>query len=121
MKLTKERRILIEALITLQLINYMVGTIILKNFFLVKYLRDVIVVVLLFEIVREKKKKMQFGTITLCLLVFAFCGIFGVIQGETFQVVLLVARRYAIPLAVLFIAAHIDFNGEEQKLFKYIF
>ena len=43
------------------------------------------------------------------------------IQGETFQVVLLVARRYAIPLAVLFIAAHIDFNGEEQKLFKYIF
>lgn len=121
MKLTKERRILIEALITLQLINYMVGTIILKNFFLVKYLRDVIVVVLLFEIVREKKKKMQFGTITLCLLVFAFCGIFGVIQGETFQVVLWVARRYAIPLAVLFIAAHIDFNGEEQKLFKYIF
>ncbi len=45
MKLTKERKILLEALITLQLINYMVGTIILKDFFLVKYLRDAIVVV----------------------------------------------------------------------------
>lgn len=33
MKLTKERKILLEALITLQLINYMVGTIILKDFF----------------------------------------------------------------------------------------
>ena len=56
MKLTKQRKILLEALITLQLINYMVGTIILKDFFLVKYLRDAIVVVLLFEIAREEKK-----------------------------------------------------------------
>lgn len=57
MKLTKERKILLEALITLQLINYMVGTIILKDFFLVKYLRDAIVVVLLFEIARDRRKK----------------------------------------------------------------
>ncbi len=76
MKLTKERKILLEALITLQLINYMVGTIILKDFFLVKYLRDAIVVVLLFEIARDRRKKMQFGTITICFLVFVFCETF---------------------------------------------
>ena len=80
MKLTKERKILLEALITLQLINYMVGTIILKDFFLVKYLRDAIVVVLLFEIARDRRKKMQFGTITTCFLVFVFCELFGMIQ-----------------------------------------
>lgn len=121
MKLTKERKILIEALITLQLINYMIGTIILKDFFLVKYLRDVIVVVLLFEIAREKRKNMQFETITICFLVFVFCELFGMIQGESFRTVLLVARRYAIPLAVLFIVSQIDFNGEERGLLVYIF
>ena len=57
MKLTKRKKILLEALITLQLINYMVGTIILKDIFLVKYLRDAIVVVLLFEIARDRSKK----------------------------------------------------------------
>lgn len=107
MKLTKERKILLEALITLQLINYMVGTIILKDFFLVKYLRDAIVVVLLFEIARDRRKKMQFGTITTCFLVFVFCELFGMIQGESLRIVLLVARRYAIPLAVLFIVSQI--------------
>ena len=120
MKLTKERKILLEALITLQLINYMVGTIILKDFFLVKYLRDAIVVVLLFEIARDRRKKMQFGTITTCFLVFVFCELFGMIQGESLRIVLLVARRYAIPLAVLFIVSQIDFNGEERGFLVYI-
>ena len=120
MKLTKERKILLEALITLQLINYMVGTIILKDFFLVKYLRDAIVVVLLFEIARDRRKKMQFGTITTCFLVFVFCELFGMIQGESLRIVLLVTRRYAIPLAVLFIVSQIDFNGEERGFLVYI-
>lgn len=120
MKLTKERKILLEALITLQLINYMVGTIILKDFFLFKYLRDAIVVVLLFEIARDRRKKMQFGTITTCFLVFVFCELFGMIQGESLRIVLLVTRRYAIPLAVLFIVSQIDFNGEERGFLVYI-
>ncbi len=57
---------------------------------------------------------MQFGTITICFLVFVFCELFGMIQGESLRIVLLVARRYAIPLAVLFIVGQIDFNGEER-------
>ena len=63
---------------------------------------------------------MQFGTITTCFLVFVFCELFGMIQGESLRIVLLVARRYAIPLAVLFIVSQIDFNGEERGFLVYI-
>ncbi len=48
------------------------------------------------------------------------CELFGMIQGESLRIVLLVARRYAIPLAVLFIVSQIDFNGEERGFLVYI-
>lgn len=111
MLLTSKRKKSIEAFVVLQLINYMVVTIIMKDFFIAKYLRDILIVLLTLNTAVVTKCRIQKDRVSACFIVFLFCIFVGIMQSESMSIVLLAVRRYLIPLAWLYVIRKIDFRN----------
>ena len=120
MLLTSKMEKSIDAFVVLQLINYMVVTIIMKDFFMAKYLRDILIVLLTLNTAVVTKCRIQKDRVSACFIVFLFCIFVGIMQSESMRIVLLAVRRYLIPLAWLYVIRKIDFRNRETKILNFV-
>lgn len=121
MNLTKKRQLLIEILIVLLLTNYMFVTVVLKDNIIFKYLRDIVLITLVVTLFYNNNLKTKYNKITIAFMVFLVCSVTGIIQSDSLKIVILVLRRYLLPIMVLFLISRFNFQGKEAGLFKFIF
>lgn len=112
MKIKINRFFLIKFLIVLLVINYMVITILLKDNFVCKYIRDIILLTLfILSMYKQPLKRSEFGWILfLILLIFTF------IRSTDYALALVSIRKYYFPILLLFVVKRYDFCVE----YKYV-
>ena len=98
MNLTKKRQLLIEILIVLLLTNYMFVTVVLKDNIIFKYLRDIVLITLVVTLFYNNNLKTKYNKITIAFMVFLVCSVTGIIQSDSLKIVILVLRRYLLPI-----------------------
>lgn len=120
MLLTPKREKCIDAFVVLQLVNYMVVTVIMKDFFVVKYLRDILIVLLTLNTAVVTKCRIQKDRVSACFTIFLLCIFIGIIQSDSISIMILAIRRYLIPLLWFYIIRKIDFRNRETKIINFI-
>lgn len=121
MNFTKKIQFLTELLLLLMLTNYMIVTVVLRDNILFKYLRDVVLLILVVTVIHVDDLKIKYNKITIAFIFFLICTIIGVLQSDSIKIAVLVLRRYFFPLIVLFLTSRFNFKGKETYLFKFIF
>lgn len=115
---------IIYALIILLIINYMFGTIILKDMFLFKYLRDILLALLLGSLFVQKKVRLKIDTgnrwVFVGMLMFLSGFLIGCIQSESISIVITVARRYIFPLLLLYAVSRMDIAKHFGSFLRFI-
>lgn len=118
MKNSLDRHFCIKFLIVLLVINYMIVTIVLKDQFLLKYIRDMILVALAATCVYKKEIEYnKFIGIIGLLLIFLCLGFLGAVNLKLGFVVL---RRYIYPLVLLIVVWSLKWDKEVTHFLKFI-
>lgn len=123
MILTKRKKIILEWILVLMVINYMVVTIILHDLFLFKYLRDVLLIMMIGMVIISSKKSIRISYISFYTFgaIFITCLVIGMFKTSSISLMLLVARRYLYPFGLLFVISNIDFQDKEWLIYKFVF
>ncbi len=120
MTLTRKKRIIIDLLLVFLMINYMVVTIILKDTVVFKYLRDILLLVLLGAMIASVRFKATRQWYVIALLFFGFFFVIGILQTSSLRDIFVVGRRYVFPLFAFFLASNLNINGKEEKVLKFL-
>ena len=96
-------------------------TVVLKDNIIFKYLRDIVLITLVVTLFYNNNLKTKYNKITIAFMVFLVCSVTGIIQSDSLKIVILVLRRYLLPIMVLFLISRFNFQGKEAGLFKFIF
>ena len=120
MKMTRKKRIIIGLLLIFLMVNYMVVTIILKDSSAFKYIRDILLLVLVGCVIGSIRCKMTRQWYVVALVFFGFFFLIGVLQTDSVKEIIVVGRRYLFPLLVFFFAINLNVNGKEEKIFKFL-
>lgn len=91
-----------KLLIFLTLINYQCVTIILNDFILFKFLRDIVLLFILLLVLLKNQDRTQFSITTLMLIVFFLFLIAAAFQTEGLSLIVLFYRKYLFPIGVLY-------------------
>lgn len=122
MKIKVDRILGIEILIVLLITNYMFVTVICKDNFVLKYSRDVILLLLIIVGLKGKKENTVWNTkaVVISILLFCIMFVFAILKTESVQVVLVTFRKYFFPLAFLFALNRINLVQYQKRLFKFL-
>lgn len=118
MKIKFDRIFLLKLLIVILTINYMVITIIFNDMTLLKYLRDILLVVMIFVCLTNGK-----FMFTRKSLVFVFIIMFWVVatfKADSLSMGVACLRRYIFPLGLLFVVTRMEPLKKEANLKSFL-
>lgn len=118
MKINFDRRIVLQILIVLLFINYMIVTVILGDPTILKYLRDMVLIVLVIYTVRTGR--LQYKDALWLVLSFAVFAFMGVARGITLKLGITVLRKIFFPLLLFIVVCNMDMKKDFSRFLKFI-
>ena len=115
---SKKTRVIFYMIIILLAINYMVVTIIFHDNIALKYLRDILLIVLFVKMIRNNR--LYLNNTVLIFSLFFICLIIGAIKTDSISIAFSVIRRYVFPLFFLYILSNINIKNNYTIQFKFI-
>ncbi len=104
-------------IITLLMVNYTVVTILMRDFFIMKAMRDVLLVLLLGGCLPLDKVK-RFPGFT-AIVLFAFLCVIAVLRAESLSLGVVFLRRYLFPLLFFGALMQMDLDEKVSRLFRF--
>lgn len=98
----------------------MVVTVILKDFWMVKCLRDILIITMFGDVTINSRYWIRKDKSFICFTIFLFCVFIGIMRSDSTNMALVAIRRYLIPLLWLYIIWKIDFKNKETKLLTFV-
>lgn len=122
MKITLNRNFYLKIIFTLLLINYQIVTIFFNDVFLLKYLRDIVLVGLIIYVLKKKGIHRIKSVSGMFCIIFLFFGGIAVIKTNSVSTSFLFGRRYIFPVVLLYLILAFNEYSEEEyyDLLRYI-
>lgn len=111
------RQLIMYALIVLLMVNYTLVTILMKDFFVMKLMRDFMLVVLVILCLLEGRIKRFPGMIPAILFVL-MCGI-AFLKADSLSLGLVFLRRYLFPLALFAVVMQMDMGDKVKQMSRF--
>jgi hypothetical protein len=118
MTLSKTDRNILCLIVILLSINYMVVTILFHDNIFLKFLRDILVLILFLKVL--KNKDIFSSKILMTFFIFIGVLIFAGVRTEDKIVASIVIRRYIFPIICLAIFTNINFGEDRVKILRFV-
>jgi|GEM_PF-5596169 len=118
MKLKFDRTFWFEALVVLLAVNYMIVTVVLGDRAVFKYLRDLVLIYLVFRICARGEVYKPAGLP--CVVLFFACLMVGFFRAPSVGTGVTVLRRYLFPLLMFFAAANLRLYRDFNRFSRFI-
>lgn len=117
-RLGKYDGLILRVLMVLMIINYMVVTIIMNDFALVKFIRDILLIILVVLCLWNSKTKLFRGKVLMGL--FMILCVPGMLRADSFSLGFTVLRRYLFPLVLFAVVTQMDMVGNLKRFLRFI-
>lgn len=109
---------LLEVLYILMIINYMIVTIVFKDNVILKYLRDIILFLLIINCALNRK--ILLNSENIFLWIFMIFLVISIPKSTSFGAAIISIRRYMIPIALLIVSCNINLITNYKKFLKFV-
>ena len=118
MTYSKNNERIVNSIIVLLAINYMVITVVLHDNLFLKYIRDILLIILIFKVIFSHRFPVN-NSILIYLSFFIFL-VLGARKADSINIAFLSMRRYIFPLLFLFVISNINFSVKYTRILIFI-